>query len=621
MEYFSRFWFDLYNVRRRGAWASGASYAKDDLVRFGGVWYIGLSNHTAAETFAIDLAAGKWQEYDLSAGSGSSRMGFQQAGSGAVVRTAQAKMREIVSITDFYANGVSGARVSTMLDCTLGIQAAINSVSSGSMIFVPAVADWYGISDELLFSGKNSMNFVGAGGGTGPQLRWIGTDQPAKAIVKLYRSSYCTIENLYLNAAPDAAQCGYGVRITSGGAGVTQGNTIRSCFINRVSAYGVYIGNTDNLDQSVDLNTVDNCFIDHCGSGSVSIHGSNANLTKITRGSCATGPVCGIEVGTYARGVLIDQVMPYDATTTGLGWLYVRNKFSGQIVVRDCVMEQHNSPFLFTEASVDTEIGRGAIVFENWISTCNFATASVLASYTQHGLLKFLNGYIGGRGDATTTTIEYNTPNIAGPGQRTFAIDGLLTYNNVQILCPSANNETLGAETTWRGSWREQSGPGITASRMRTVSRNDKPIFNAYLAATKADVTGAGTLYTVPFDTVVKNECKCYDAATNRFTAFHDGVYHFDIQVGIADLTVAMTFIQLFLVTSNRTYQRSVQLDAPIAAGRFFMNLSFDADMETNDEAYVQIAVSNGAGNTADVNGSSGAPTNVVTWFSGHQAT
>jgi hypothetical protein len=60
----------------------------------------------------------------LAAPSGSSQIGFIQAGSGAVARTAQDKEREIVSVNDFGAvgNGIN--------DDTLKIQAAIDAVSA-----------------------------------------------------------------------------------------------------------------------------------------------------------------------------------------------------------------------------------------------------------------------------------------------------------------------------------------------------------------------------------------------------------------------------------------------------------------------------------------------------------
>jgi len=71
--------------------------------------------------------------------SDASSVGFLQAGTGAIARTMQSKEREIVSVTDFYANGVSGVAVDPtgVVDSTLGIQAAIDLVGNYGAILFP----------------------------------------------------------------------------------------------------------------------------------------------------------------------------------------------------------------------------------------------------------------------------------------------------------------------------------------------------------------------------------------------------------------------------------------------------------------------------------------------------
>lgn len=95
--------------------ASGASVAN-------GTWdYVpGCNDQTSLLAFEAALAAS----------SGSSLVGFIQAGTGAGARTLQSKERETVNVNDFYANGVSGALVDPTgsVDSTLGIQAAITAV-------------------------------------------------------------------------------------------------------------------------------------------------------------------------------------------------------------------------------------------------------------------------------------------------------------------------------------------------------------------------------------------------------------------------------------------------------------------------------------------------------------
>lgn len=66
---------------------------------------------------------------DLASSSGSSLIGFIQAGTGAVVRTAQAKMRERVSVTDFGASTAASAATNTT--------AFQNALNLGGEIIVP----------------------------------------------------------------------------------------------------------------------------------------------------------------------------------------------------------------------------------------------------------------------------------------------------------------------------------------------------------------------------------------------------------------------------------------------------------------------------------------------------
>ena len=77
---------------------------------------------------------------DLVEGDGSSIVGFQQAGSGAIVRTAQAKMRETVSVKDFGAIGDG------VTDDTAAIHAAI---ATGKSVFFPEPDVFYSITDEI----------------------------------------------------------------------------------------------------------------------------------------------------------------------------------------------------------------------------------------------------------------------------------------------------------------------------------------------------------------------------------------------------------------------------------------------------------------------------------------
>lgn len=94
----------------KGNWTTSTAYSPLDVVLQGGFAYVCLVAHTAG-TFATDLSAGKWALYqgvkptELAAAAGADAVGFQQAGTDAILRTLGGKAREIKSFEDFGAKG------------------------------------------------------------------------------------------------------------------------------------------------------------------------------------------------------------------------------------------------------------------------------------------------------------------------------------------------------------------------------------------------------------------------------------------------------------------------------------------------------------------------------------
>jgi hypothetical protein len=110
-------------------------------------------------------ADGQTSSADLSATSGASLVGFIQAGTGAVARTAQSKLRENVSVKDFGAVGDGVA------DDTAALQLALNwAASAGGRLFFPAGT--YKITSALTLTmnaasdtSQNRVALIGAGSG------------------------------------------------------------------------------------------------------------------------------------------------------------------------------------------------------------------------------------------------------------------------------------------------------------------------------------------------------------------------------------------------------------------------------------------------------------------------
>lgn len=76
----------------------------------------------------------------LAASSGSSLVGFQQSGTGAVNRTAQDKLREVVSVKDFGASSSASAASNLV-----AFKSAIAAVATGGKLIVPVDSSFYTI--------------------------------------------------------------------------------------------------------------------------------------------------------------------------------------------------------------------------------------------------------------------------------------------------------------------------------------------------------------------------------------------------------------------------------------------------------------------------------------------
>lgn len=138
--------------------------------------------------------------------SDSATVNFIQGGTGAVARTAQAKMREVFSVMDFGAVGDG------VTDDTAAIQAAIDAAGDKEVVF-PTLGTTavYAITDELVLSSSNAWQRWRALGGR-VVIKWIGAVNSAKSMVRVTASVTNSIagfgmENISLQADAKAGYC------------------------------------------------------------------------------------------------------------------------------------------------------------------------------------------------------------------------------------------------------------------------------------------------------------------------------------------------------------------------------------------------------------------------------
>ena len=135
-----------------------------------------------------------------------------------------------------------------------------------------------------------------------------------------------------------------------------------------------------------------------------------------------------------------------------------------------------------------------------------------------------------------------------------------------------------------------------------------QPAFLAYLPSLVANATGNGATWTLGTTTALT---EVYDQngdfnTNGTLTAPVDGRYYMHVSYDVYPVTAAMTDGYLEIVTSNRTYTGSYMSPGVVmqAAGIIITGLSTFADMDAADTATFTITFSNGAGDTAGVNGS-----------------
>lgn len=132
----------------RGAWAAATLYAIKDVVEVSGVGYVALVAHLSTVSFAVDYAAAKWMQIDVSmealaASDGASRVGFIQSGTGAATRTVSALLDEQeVRITNYTGGTADGST-----DNTAAVTNAVADIAgTGRTLYMPRSAYPYLVS-------------------------------------------------------------------------------------------------------------------------------------------------------------------------------------------------------------------------------------------------------------------------------------------------------------------------------------------------------------------------------------------------------------------------------------------------------------------------------------------
>ena len=302
-----------------------------------GIWdsVSGLLNKVTWSNIKTTLAGTFTTIASLAASSGSALVGFIQAGTGAVARTVQSKIREIVSVKDFGAVGDGVA------DDTTAIQNALNTgkkvyVPAGTYLYtaisLPTNATLIGDANTLsILKLKDATNPAVAGiqnsdtgaGNSGISIRHIGFDgnyttQSSGSVIALTKCTGTTIEDA-------AVYNGYNSGLVfSGGSANSVDKT--SCNSNGKGAagYGIYLFNSSS-NKVVNCITNDNCIgvaVEASGASTFATNNIFSNLYASANRADFSQSGAGIHneqsSGGDASGLIVNEACCIDSTGSGV---------------------------------------------------------------------------------------------------------------------------------------------------------------------------------------------------------------------------------------------------------------------------------------------------------------
>lgn len=214
------------------------------------------------------------------------------------------------------------------------------------------------------------------------------------------------------------------------------------------------------------------------------------------------------------------------------------------------------------------------------------------------------------------------TPGITIKGESTYIqltnaiingdvlIDSASTSDNVNINghIGSLTQNQVGLDGGFTGTI---SGATINKSYDFKLNIDKMPKFQAVLTASVANVTGDDTDYTILFNNEIYDTTSGYNPATGIFTAAVAGLYKFHSQVVLAEIDVAHTRTDpylLFKTAAGAERIRTSKISSPssgVVFGYYSYDLSGQFLMDYGDTVQVVADVKNGT-KVVDIYGSTG---------------
>ena len=210
------------------------------------------------------------------------------------------------------------------------------------------------------------------------------------------------------------------------------------------------------------------------------------------------------------------------------------------------------------------------------------------SSAARHGLLRKLDG-------TTTNFLRGDGAWAAAGGDLSFGGD---TFGADKII---GSNDAYALSFETAGVVRMKIHGQVTdPTSAGAITMPTQPAAFVRRGAGANNVTGAGTVYTMVFTSVVFDQGDDWDD-TSTFTAPVTGRYHMDVYLDIASMTSSANAFLMDVVMSNRSLSVNT---LPMVANpaRYAAMVSMLVDLDVNDELQVRLTVSGESSNIVDLN-------------------
>lgn len=579
-------------------YAAGANNLQvfvDGVNQYVGTSYLETDNNTV--TFTQGLHQGALVKFATvqtlsTVDTSSANILFTEGDTGAVTRSVQSKLRDTVSVKDFGAVGDG------VTDDTAAIQAAINAAYFGKVIFPPGIYVHTGIVIN------KGIELQGAFPLTYPDVDVIVNNSRGTILWKKTAGNSVTIQAAgYPSSYADSE---FNVRLSN--IAVIGARYTGSTFISNsvTTGHGIVVNAGDATEAAIHLDLENIFCFSHPERGwsiTGQVFGCNANwIGAVYNGKTgfyvskeSFSNIPGEWHISHYRGFWNGELGSTDIEKAGV---YLDP--NGNSMVFGLLTSSNNygpnfyaarGGFDIQKLHCETQAGTptaSPIIFGNGTNT---TIASVIDAISVDPGNSYANDVI--KFNAAATKITINSLKIGDSG---------LVGNHVSFANTAAYNRI---NTIWSADPVK-----IADSDGRNLVASYLPAFSARLTSTQSNVTGDGTVITLPLNIEFYDTANGYNTSTYKFTAPVTGIYDLSAQAYFtgADGSNHNEFV-ISIVTSTDVLARSVV--AGLKPTDILMVTSKKQLLAKGTQIYVEVSAS-GGGKTVDITANS-----ALTYFSG----